>query len=70
MRQNLQEEYVSRLLGIIDVKSAYAYASKSAAFSEIKRILNWMKTSGGSDASTAAHRAHVAFVINKALEEK
>lgn len=70
IRQNLQEEYVSRLLSIVDTKSAYAYTSKSAAFGEVKRILDWMNAYSGGDAATKAHRAHLAFVINKALEDK
>jgi hypothetical protein len=70
IRQNLQEEYVSRLLNIIDTKSAYAYTSKSAAFGELKRILGWMETSTGGDIATTAHRAHLAFVINNVLDNK
>ncbi len=70
IRQNLQEEYVSRLLNIIDDKSAYSYTSKSAAYGEITRILAWMKSNTGGDAATVAHRAHLAFVINKILENK
>ena len=69
-KQNLQEEYVSRLLSIVDTKSAHAYTSKSAAFGEVKRILDWMNAYSGGDAATKAHRAHLAFVINKALEDK
>lgn len=70
IRQNLQEEYVSRLLNIADAKSSYAYTSKSAAFGEVQRILKWMETPYGSDAATQAHRAHLAYVINKSLELK
>ncbi|HRG36356.1 MAG TPA: zinc-dependent metalloprotease, partial [Chitinophagales bacterium] len=47
IRQNLQEEYVSRLLSIVDTKSAHAYTSKSAAFGEVKRILDWMNAYSG-----------------------
>lgn len=68
IRQNLQEEYVSRLLNIIDAKSAYAYTSKTAAFGEVKRIQDWMNTNSGGDQATQAHRAHLAFIIGKALE--
>lgn len=68
MRQNLQEEYVTRLLNIADPKSGYAYTSKSAAFGEVQRILGWMQSVSGADAASKAHTAHLAFVINKALE--
>lgn len=70
IRQNLQEEYVNRLLNIIDAKSSYAYTSKSAVFGEVKRILNWMKTNSGGDVATNAHRAHLTFIINNAFEHK
>lgn len=68
IRQNLQAEYVQRLLGIIDSKnSAYAHTSRSAVFAEIKRIQGWMQNPSG-DASTKAHKAHLAFLIKKVLE--
>ena len=68
IRQNLQEEYATRLLSIADPKSTYSYTSKSAAFGEVQRILGWMQSATGGDASTKAHTAHLAYVINKALE--
>ncbi len=70
IRQNLQEEYVSRLLNIVDTKSAYAYTSKSAAFGEVQRILTWMEANTGGDPATAAHRAHIVYLINSALDTK
>ncbi len=70
IRQNLQEEYVSRLLNIVDAKSAYAYTSKSAAFGEVQRILTWMEANTGGDPATAAHRAHIVYLINSALDTK
>ena len=68
IRQNLQQEYVTRLLNIIGEKSSYSYTSKAAVFGEIQRILKWMETEYGSDAATQAHRAHLDFVINKTLD--
>ncbi|MBK9794279.1 MAG: hypothetical protein IPP60_14595 [Sphingobacteriales bacterium] len=70
IRQNLQEEYVGRLLNMVDTKSAYAYTSKSAAFGEVQRILKWMEANTGGDPATPAHRAHIAYVINSALDTK
>jgi hypothetical protein len=70
IRQNLQEEYVIRLLNIVDAKSAYAYTSKSAAFGEVQRILTWMEANTGGDPATAAHRAHIVYLINSALDTK
>jgi hypothetical protein len=49
IRQNLQEEYVGRLINIVDSKGTYSYTSKSAAFGEVQRILKWMETPYGSD---------------------
>ena len=59
---------MTRLLNIADPKSGYAYTSKSAAFGEVQRILGWMQSVSGADAASKAHTAHLAFVINKALE--
>jgi hypothetical protein len=71
VRQNLQTEYVSRLLGIAESKSAtYAYTTKAAVFGELKRILNWMETTGAADVSTKSHKAYLAYLINSVLEEK
>lgn len=70
IRQNVQKEYVMRLLSIIDLKNnAYSYTSKSAAFGEVKRILAWMKANVAGDTATKSHRAYMAFMINKALED-
>ena len=70
IRQNLQEEYVTRLISIMDAKSSYNYTSKSAAFGEVKRILGLLEANAGEDTSTKSHRAHVAFLINKALDTR
>ncbi len=70
IRQNIQREYVLRLLNIIDLKNnSYSYTSKSAAFGEVKRILVWMKANVVGDTATKSHRAYMAFMINKALED-
>ncbi len=70
IRQNIQREYVMRLLNIIDLKNnAYSYTSKSAAFGEVKKILGWMKSNIVGDTTTKSHRAYMAFMINKALED-
>lgn len=68
IRQNLQEEYVTRLLNIIDPKSSYAYTTKSAAFGEVQNILTLLQAHPGADLSTKSHRSHIVFLINKALE--
>ncbi len=70
VRQNLQEEYVTRLLNIVDTKSSYSYTSKSAAFAEVQRIKTMVQANPSSDEATRAHRTHIAYLIRKALESK
>jgi hypothetical protein len=70
-RQNLQVEYVNRLLDIVSEsgENAYDYRAKSAALVEIERIEKWMKRYGlrGSPA-TKASRNYVHHLIQKGLE--
>ncbi|MFN8282231.1 MAG: zinc-dependent metalloprotease [Chitinophagales bacterium] len=70
IRQNLQEEYVNRLLSIADTRSTYSHITKSAAFGEVTKILSMMKANAGTDISTQYHRKHLAYLINKSLELK
>lgn len=70
IRQNLQEEYVNRLLNIVDTKSSYAHITKSAVFGEVTKILSMMKSSNSADISTQSHRKHLVYLINKSLELK
>jgi hypothetical protein len=71
IRQNLQEEYINRLLNIVDVKSGYSHTTKSAVFGEVTKILAWMKTANvGADASTQSYRKHMVYLINKNLDLK
>ncbi|HUM52821.1 MAG TPA: zinc-dependent metalloprotease, partial [Chitinophagales bacterium] len=70
VRQNLQEEYVNRLLNIVDTKSSYAHITKSAVFGEVTKILSMMKSSNSADVSTQSHRKHLVYLINKSLELK
>jgi hypothetical protein len=70
-RQNLQIAYVERLAAIIGDKSKYDNVSQSAALASLQSILSQMriaKTKG--DAETKAHREHIIFMIEKALETK
>jgi hypothetical protein len=70
-RQNLQITYVDKLSAIIGDKSKYDNVSQSAALASLQSILTQMrvaKTKG--DAETKAHREHIIFLIEKALETK
>lgn len=69
IRQNLQTEYTTRLISILDNKSNYDNTTKAAVFGEVGRILKWMETPYGSDTATKSHRAYLAYLINKGLEK-
>jgi hypothetical protein len=66
-RQNLQVEYVNRLIKMLDQKNNYDYVSRSMALAEMKRI-DAMQATGGGDTLTKAHRDHLRTLIKKALE--
>lgn len=71
LRQNLQGEYVNRLIGIAAPQNnAYTYPVKSAAFAHLLQVRKWMELYKGTDASTQAHRAYLLQLIKQALETK
>jgi len=65
-RQQLQIFYVRGLIKMLDDDS-YDYIARSNAFSNLKEIGRDMARWRG-DAATRAHRDHVKFLIDKALE--
>jgi len=67
-RQNLQIEYVKRLSGIIDAKSAYTNMAKSMALYNLKSIKK-MASSAYGDTASKAHRQHLSFLIDQALDQ-
>jgi hypothetical protein len=70
IRQNLQGEYVNRLLDIINVKSSYSFSVKAAVFAQIDKIKNWLSTTNAGDANTKGHRKNLLYIINSTIEEK
>ena len=70
VRQNLQSEYVSRLIAIMDKKSSYPEISKSMAMAELQHIDKMETTAVKKDPLTIAHRAHIRFMIKRSFEEK
>lgn len=68
-RQNLQVEYVNRLIQINDAKNNYDNVSKAMAWSELKRIDTMMATGTSPDALTKAHREYVRLLIKQATEK-
>ncbi len=65
-RQNLQIEYTKRLIDILKSDS-YSYQAQSNALAQLKSIKSMM-AAGAGNAETKAHRVHIVFAINKALE--
>lgn len=70
-RQNLQVSYVERIVYMLKSKTRYDNMSQSAALASLKSILGKMKSSRAKgDGDTKAHRGHIIFLIEKALETK
>ena len=69
-RQNIQMEYVNRLVAIITppTKSNYDYASQSAALASLRSIQSKLSGKAGVNAETVAHTRNVLFTIQKALK--
>ena len=67
IRQNLQQDYVDRLIDVFN-GSTFDHVSRSAALVSLKAVKERVSGAGGSDASTIAHRDLLVFKIEKALE--
>lgn len=75
VRQNLQLEYVDRLLAIVESggggaagPSPYDVPSRAAAYQQLRAIDNMTGRSRGANAETTAHRAHLRYQIESRLE--
>jgi hypothetical protein len=66
-RQNLQIEYVNRLVGLYGSDS-HDHVSRSAALHNLRRIETMMAGKRGGNLETQAHTQHVLHTIRKALE--
>ncbi len=69
-RQNLQMEYVNRLIQTNDPKSKYDHFSKAMAWSELKRIETLLAANTSADPSTKAHKEYIRLRIKQAQENK
>ena len=69
-RQNLQLEYVNRLIAMIsgETKAQFDYLSQSTALYNLRRIENTVKGNRGIDAETRAHRANILYTIERGLK--
>jgi hypothetical protein len=66
-RQNLQIDYVNRLIAALESDS-YDHISKSALLYNLQDIRNMMDNKGSVNPETRAHTAHVKLLIDKALD--
>ncbi|WP_247233272.1 zinc-dependent metalloprotease [Telluribacter sp. SYSU D00476] len=69
MRQNLQQEYVDRLAGIMQGKE-YDHVARTTAFGQLKAIQTMLATAKTDDAATRTHRDYLKYKIETALETK
>ncbi len=71
-RQNLQLEYVNRLIAIAgpDGNSKYDYPARSAALYNLNTIKKTLMERPAGLEETTAHTEHVLFTIRRALEVK
>ena len=67
-RQNLQVEYVNRLIRASKDKGSSSQV-RAQVFSQLTTTLKEMNTSNSSGASTNAHREYVSHIIQKHLDE-
>ena len=70
-RQNLQLEYVHRLLTIVesDGESGYDHVSRSMALNRLRWIESELSRSPSTGLETTAHREHVLYRISRGLDE-
>lgn len=71
-RQNLQGEYVGRLIKVagLEVDSAHDFPSKSQAAFQLKTIKKLLIANTGNDAATKGHREHLIYLVDKAMAVK
>lgn len=67
IRQNIQGEYVERLLHLIDNKSGVNYNIKSAVLTQIDRIKKWCDSIQTGNSTTQSHRKNISILIQQSL---
>ncbi len=68
-RQNVQVDYVARLAAMLaDEGDAYDSVAQSQALAQLRRVEAMQKARRGGNAETVAHRDHLVFLIERALE--
>jgi len=66
-RQNVQIEYVTRLIEIVSDEDSYDYASKSMALYQVRSIERSLRRKRGGDLSTQAHTQNLLFMIDRLM---
>ncbi|CAN5346509.1 zinc-dependent metalloprotease [soil metagenome] len=66
-RQNLQIEYVTRLISVLESED-HDRIAKSAALYNLQNIRDLMDNKGNVNTESRAHAAHIKLAIDKALE--
>ncbi|MBK8954084.1 MAG: zinc-dependent metalloprotease [Saprospiraceae bacterium] len=70
-RKNLQNFYVTQLIGIMENKMAmFGTDTKAAVFTALNRLNKSLKDNKGKDDATKAHRDYLHYQINKVLRGK
>ena len=69
-RQNLQLEYINRLIAMVsgESKAQFDYLSQSTALHNIRQIESALKANRGVNAETRAHRANILYTIRRGLD--
>lgn len=69
-RQNLQLEYVNRLILMIsgETKAKFDYLSQSVALDNLRQIESAMRANAGIGNETRAHRANILYTIERGLD--
>ena len=71
-RQNLQLNYVGRLLAMVtgESKTAFDNVTQSTALHNIRQIESMLEGNRGADAETRAHRDNVLYTIKRGLHDE
>jgi len=67
-RQQVQIEYVKRLISVLDPKKGYDTVAQSVALATLRSIERGQKSASSPNGLTRAHRSHILFLIEKALD--
>jgi hypothetical protein len=67
-RQYLQTAYVESLLQMLDPRSGYDDVARAAALNAAQKIKAQLATATSINEETKAHRAHLVYLITKALK--